>query len=187
MSEYLIQSETLDDIADAINAKTGGSSAMTPTEMVTAIENISSGGVKSVEGTFTLASDSSFPTITHNLGTVKIAGFVIPHYQIVAHSGYKNYLAYFINWTAFIPDGETWVKDFTPYNSTKFPDPITVNDSTIRSLARDTGLSSPWTTQGNQWSGTYYPGLVCTDTTVRVGTGTTWASGTYYYKIFALE
>lgn len=44
MAEYLIQSETLDDIADAINAKTGGSSAMTPVQMVTAIGNIPSGG-----------------------------------------------------------------------------------------------------------------------------------------------
>ena len=44
MAEYLIQSETLDDIADAINAKTGGSSAMTPAEIVTAIGSISSGG-----------------------------------------------------------------------------------------------------------------------------------------------
>ena len=44
MAEYLIQSETLDDIADAINAKTGGSSAMTPAEMVTAIAAIETGG-----------------------------------------------------------------------------------------------------------------------------------------------
>lgn len=44
MAEYLIQGETLDDIADAINAKTGGSSAMTPAEMVTAIEGIETGG-----------------------------------------------------------------------------------------------------------------------------------------------
>ena len=44
MAEYLIQSETLDEIADAINAKTGGSSAMTPAEMVTAIGSISGGG-----------------------------------------------------------------------------------------------------------------------------------------------
>ena len=44
MAEYLIQSETLDDIADAINAKTGGSSAMTPAQMVTAIGTISGGG-----------------------------------------------------------------------------------------------------------------------------------------------
>ena len=44
MQEYLIQSETLDDIADAINAKTGGSSAMTPAEMVTEIESIETGG-----------------------------------------------------------------------------------------------------------------------------------------------
>lgn len=42
--EYLIQKETLDDIADVINAKTGGSSAMTPAEMVTAIGGIETGG-----------------------------------------------------------------------------------------------------------------------------------------------
>lgn len=44
MAEYLIQSETLDDIADAINAKTGGSSAMTPAQMVTEIGSIQTGG-----------------------------------------------------------------------------------------------------------------------------------------------
>ena len=48
MAEYLIQSETLDDIADAINAKTGGSSAMTPAQMVTAIGTISGGDTKDV-------------------------------------------------------------------------------------------------------------------------------------------
>ena len=41
MAEYLIQSETLDNIADAINAKTGGSSAMTPAQMAAAIRAIS--------------------------------------------------------------------------------------------------------------------------------------------------
>lgn len=44
MAEYLIQGTTLDAIADAINAKTGGSSAMTPAEMVEAIGSISGGG-----------------------------------------------------------------------------------------------------------------------------------------------
>ena len=48
MAEYLIQSESLDDIADAINAKTGGSSAMTPAQMVTAIGSISGGSVPRV-------------------------------------------------------------------------------------------------------------------------------------------
>ena len=43
MAEYLIQDTTLDAIADAINAKTGGSSAMTPAEMATAIGTISGG------------------------------------------------------------------------------------------------------------------------------------------------
>jgi hypothetical protein len=53
MAEYLIQSETLDDIADAINAKTGGSSAMTPAEMVTAIGNIETGGGGETQAKFT--------------------------------------------------------------------------------------------------------------------------------------
>lgn len=44
MAEYLIQDTTLDAIADAINAKTGGSSAMTPAQMVTVIGSISGGG-----------------------------------------------------------------------------------------------------------------------------------------------
>lgn len=44
MADYLIQNSTLDAIADAINAKTGGSSAMTPAQMVTAIGSISGGG-----------------------------------------------------------------------------------------------------------------------------------------------
>lgn len=43
MAEYRIQGTTLDAIADAINAKTGGSSAMTPAEMVTEIGSISGG------------------------------------------------------------------------------------------------------------------------------------------------
>ena len=44
MAEYLIQDTTLDAIANAINAKTGSSSAMTPAEMVTEIAAIPSGG-----------------------------------------------------------------------------------------------------------------------------------------------
>ena len=49
MAEYLIQDTTLDAIADAINSKTGGSSAMTPAEMVTAIGTISGGGGTVIE------------------------------------------------------------------------------------------------------------------------------------------
>lgn len=187
MAEYLIQDTTLDAIADAINAKTGGSSAMTPAQMVTAIGSISGGGVESVEGTFTLANDGAFPTITHNFGTTKIAGFVVPHYTIAAHAGYKHYFSFFLNWTAFIDDEQTWGLDFTSYNSTKFPDVITVQNSTIKNLMKDTGYSSPWTTQNNPYIGTYYAGMVLTENTVRVGTNGNWASGTYYYKIFKLE
>ena len=44
MSEYIIESQTLTDIADAIRGKTGSSSTLTPLEMPNAIANIPSGG-----------------------------------------------------------------------------------------------------------------------------------------------
>lgn len=186
MADYLIQDSTLTDIADAIRAKDGSSAPILTEDMASAIAAIPTdgGAMKYVEGTFTLVNDARFPTITHNLGTSKIAGFVVPHHSIVAHSGYRNYLSFFMNWIPFT-DGEAWTKDFTPYNSTKFPNVITVNG--FSGLVRDTGYASPWATQSSQWNGTYYAGLSVTDTTVRVGTGTEWCSGTYYYRIWALE
>lgn len=44
MADYIIQDTTLDAIAQAINQKAGTQVAMTPAEMVTAIDNIPSGG-----------------------------------------------------------------------------------------------------------------------------------------------
>jgi len=73
MSEFLIQSETLDEIADAINAKTGGSSAMTPAEMVTEIGSIQTGGgaekvyTKLGEATITEPVNSIYITMTEQM------------------------------------------------------------------------------------------------------------------------
>lgn len=61
---YRILKSTLDDIADAIRAKTGGSAAMTPAQMVAAIGNIPTGGslpsvISKIDGgSFTLTSDT---------------------------------------------------------------------------------------------------------------------------------
>ena len=66
MAEYLIQDTTLDAIADAINAKTGGSSAMTPAQMVTAIGTISGG---SGPTGYTLIYDD---TLTEGVNTIRI-------------------------------------------------------------------------------------------------------------------
>ena len=43
MSEYLIQGQTLTDIADAIRAKNGTATQYTPAEMLAAIQAISGG------------------------------------------------------------------------------------------------------------------------------------------------
>ena len=68
MAEYLIQDTTLDAIADAINAKTGGSAAMNPAEMVTEIGSISGGGnIVESSGSFTLSSQTTDYEILHGL------------------------------------------------------------------------------------------------------------------------
>lgn len=59
MSSYIIQSQTLTDIADAIRNKAGSSSSLTPLEMPNAIANISSG--------------MSINTITIEIGTNSVA------------------------------------------------------------------------------------------------------------------
>ena len=45
MSNYMIEGQTLTDIADAIRAKTGSSDPITGANMATEIENIPTGGV----------------------------------------------------------------------------------------------------------------------------------------------
>lgn len=58
MADYIIQSETLDNIANAINAKTGESGAMTPAQMVTAIGSIS-GGATITDGVVVKSRDAN--------------------------------------------------------------------------------------------------------------------------------
>lgn len=66
MAWYRIAENVLDAIADAINAKTGGTSPMTPVEMVTEIGTISGGS-----GTprYTLIYDD---TLTEDANTIRI-------------------------------------------------------------------------------------------------------------------
>lgn len=81
MAEYLIQSETLDDIADAINAKTGGTSPMTPVDMVSEIQSIQTGGGGGfsllASGSYTLASQGNTVSIPVSFSGTPINVFVI--------------------------------------------------------------------------------------------------------------
>ena len=85
MAEYLIQDTTLDAIADAINAKTGGSSAMTPAEMVTAIGSISGGGetdrLKTAEVTLTqdyaISNNTSVSVMTLCATAIGTANYIV--------------------------------------------------------------------------------------------------------------
>lgn len=89
MSEYLIQDTTLDAIADAINAKTGGSSAMTPAQMVTAIGNISTSN--GIEFTLTNAY-SSIATLRSAIQSVTgLTNFLVRSRDTAPNSGYFLY------------------------------------------------------------------------------------------------
>ena len=80
MSDYLIDGSTLEDIADAIRSKTGGSSLIDPEDMPTEIASISGGGGGSLPsviskidgGSFTPSSDTAGTSywISHNLGVL---------------------------------------------------------------------------------------------------------------------
>lgn len=72
MSKYIIDSETLSDIADAIRAKTSKTATMTPLEMPDEIESIS-GGVTvealsvTENGTYTAPTGKAYSPVTVNV------------------------------------------------------------------------------------------------------------------------
>ena len=177
----------LSAIGNAIRSKTGGTELLTLDQMPTAIASIETGGGK-VEGTFTLINDATPPQIEHNLGTSKIAVIFYPTSTIVAHAGYRNYSLCYINLYPFIT-GQTWVLDYTPYNSGRFPNPVEANVNNYTDYPRlANGQASPWTSQSDFKAGTFYgvgrSGYTVTDTTFKVKN--TFCSGTYKYIIWAL-
>lgn len=81
MADYLIHDSTLDDIADAIRAKTGDSASMTPAEMVTKIGNIPS-GTEITDGIVIKARDAN-----GNPTEIDYYGEILPPYCF----GYNSY------------------------------------------------------------------------------------------------
>lgn len=111
MAEYLIQSDTLDDIAQAINQKAGTQNSMTPAEMVTAIGNIPSGGGGVSPFTLSIASGYS--------GQNPYDAFMLIINAVIAAIGDKPFFAwlttgnhaYEITYMLYIPASITQQKD----------------------------------------------------------------------------
>lgn len=110
MADRLIQTGTLTDIADAIRAKTGGSSLIAPEDMPTEIASISGGGGY-VPFTLSVASDYT--------GQSPYDAFMLIVNAVVATIGDKPFFAwlttgnhaYEISYAYYIPQSITQQKD----------------------------------------------------------------------------
>lgn len=104
MGTKTIQDSTLTDIADAIRSKTGGSSAMTPAEMVTEIGSIQTGGGDTGDfthlDTFTLSEDVAYLDIDISAYNYKEFAIVVDasgtgaDYLYICPSKTSNYAVY---------------------------------------------------------------------------------------------
>ena len=133
MAEYLIQDTTLDAIADAINAKTGGSSAMTPAQMVTEIGSISGGG-EGIDGweyqkiTFTpteeigrVNTSGGYPATEQYIKNLLPSGWVFA--RAIYQSGQAT--AYGLNDLRLSSWGT--VSEYSRFNSNSVPEQMTGN------------------------------------------------------------
>lgn len=187
---YVVSDTTLTSVADAIREKGGTSEELQfPQEWIEAIQGI--GGKGKYKGSFTLTADATMPTITHNLGTDKIAVLIFPadNSTVIPHAGYITYSVVYINLNALL-GGRTITLDYTKYNSTRFPEPLTKTVSTANTGFRfSNGNPSPWTSQSGWEQGNYSgagSGHTATATTYRY-TAKKMAQGTYDVFIWALE
>lgn len=71
MSSLIIQSGTLDDIADAIRAKTGSQASMTPAQMVTNIASIPTGTTPT--GTMNISSNGTYDVTNYASAVVAVS------------------------------------------------------------------------------------------------------------------
>ena len=110
MSEYMIQGDTLTAIGDAIRAKTGDTATMTPAQMATAIEGISTGFPNGTVWTKATTTQGA-PDIVYGNGM-----FVCGH--------------------LYSYDGKTWHKspsEHTPYYSLAYADGLWVGSGNTAS------------------------------------------------------
>ena len=193
---YMAKSKWL-NLLDSIRAKGGTSALMTADQAKAAVEAIPSGGggAQKATGSFTIASSSKVntPTITHNLGTKKIAAIIYP-VSVAAVNGYHIFYCSYVNVPELIDSGN-WSLDFRAYNSTKFPDIVEVDpkNATDAQYIRDfSRQSSPWTTQNNWYDAnndwTFDKSVELTDNTFTPKINNArWSVGSYKWVVFSLE
>lgn len=165
------------------------------TNLAEAVVNVqaSGGSVLKAEGTVELATKGSFPTITHNLGTSKVAVIIFPLSKISYTTGYLPQLYIAMNARQVCIDAglEKFEWDYTAYNS-HFSETTEVDIETGANFAIGSSMRSPWSTQNNYSVASAVIGLtntipatVFTDYTVSTSTQQ-FEAGTYKWIVWAL-
>lgn len=114
---YRILKSTLDDIADAIRAKTGSSAAMTPAQMVTEIGNIPTGGGGVVKVTsITLTEELNSYNVLQAMGAKLHYQNSIVSMYVIGDTAAVGGPAYTNNNYTMVHHGTTVLKSNTRYS-----------------------------------------------------------------------
>lgn len=142
--------------------------------------------VETVTGEVTISNYGNFPTITHGLGTKKIALIIYPITEVKSNAGYQRFYLSYINVPEIIGN-VNWPLDFTAYNS-RFTGVVNADSTYLKTVGTQL---SPWTSQGswylaNQEESVRNTNVTTTDDTVTVNTKYKWANATYRYIVYKL-
>lgn len=200
MSNYLVDGADLTSVANAIRAKSGGSSQLAfPGGFVSEIGNIPSGGggAKTESGTFTVASGYiTSKSITHSLNTTRLFGMIWlepdANDQVIAPNGYTLIFGHFItfDFPNALYEGTEVVQNYTsdatktmayPLNSTSF---LRRYRSTWVNKAAGWGNSDTGSSIQSVWGAAISDSEFSINTTAN---NTYMCQGTYHWQVWALD
>lgn len=183
----------IQSLITAANNTTGESDTTLTDAVQTLVDGYGQGGgAKIATGTFTLSQAALPPTITHNLGTTKIAAVIYPTSSVIGTEAYDTFFAAFVNWVDLLPSDTEWQFDFSAYNSNQPTQQTATLANEQNRLRIGVRHLTPWTTQTYWYQGEYKQVLmrsdvVFTSDTFKISNNFKMTPATYAYLVVALE